>query len=725
MRTQNDIPLGRRGSERVLRPKISKNLVVVISVTALVLLGLSIVMGLWSERAVRETVANQFNAEQLVIARNVAHLIAREFHLLEKEIVLIGEEIGWQGFDPGKHSNLMQKSLARILESGVRKIEIVDFKAGHSHVYIPYRQWIEEKTLPAIDDYFVPLTLNDAGSIRVSRPQIKQGGLRMLMGVSLGSGQQLLVFNINLSWFLNPLIADIRSGQTGYAWVIDEDGIFLSHPKSSFIGEDAFTIRKADDPRLSYRSINHLQREMMAQGKAGKGLYTSAWHRGITGEIKKLIAYYPVIISHDPVQRWFVAVVAPVSEIESAVQQGYRRQLMLQGLVIAVILLSAGTVLFFEIRWSRILEGRVSQRTDQLRQSEGKYRSLVESAEDFIFTVDPAGNFISMNTYTANFFGGRPEEFLGRNFSSLFSGDDPEKHVKLVDLVHKFGKSVRDELELKMDDHRVYLNANFMPIKDETGDVASILCIARDITENKNLERQLINAEKLASLGTLAAGVAHEINNPLGVILGFCDLLVRKKAKDSQEFEDLKTIERQGLHCKEVVENLLSFARIGEEITEYSDLNACIGEIIKVVGHTLTMKQIDLVTHLAAKSPLVKGDSRQLQQVFLNLINNAVAAMPDGGRLVIQTCVGRDNQALVKIQDNGQGIKSEHLDHIFEPFFTTKPEGEGTGLGLFVSYGIISKFGGTIDCVSQDGSRPGRTRGTRFSVKLVRLKQEG
>jgi len=249
--------------------------------------------------------------------------------------------------------------------------------------------------------------------------------------------------------------------------------------------------------------------------------------------------------------------------------------------------------------------------------------------------------------------------------------------------------------------------------------VNAVLCIARDITENKNLERQLVNAEKLASLGTLAAGVAHEVNNPLGVILGFCDLLLRKADKDSQAYDDLKTIERQGLHCKQVVENLLSFARLGEGGSEYADVNQGIEDIIKVVRHTLDMHGIELSLSLAQDLPLVVGDSRQLQQVFLNLINNSTAAMPSGGKLKITTALERSSRkAVIRIEDDGIGIKPEHLDHIFEPFFTTKPEGEGTGLGLFVSYGIIAKYGGTIDCVSNDSGSL-KPRGTTFTIKLL------
>jgi signal transduction histidine kinase len=267
-----------------------------------------------------------------------------------------------------------------------------------------------------------------------------------------------------------------------------------------------------------------------------------------------------------------------------------------------------------------------------------------------------------------------------------------------------------------------------MPLKNEEGKVSSVLCIARDITENKQLERQLINTEKLASMGTLAAGVAHEINNPLGVILGFSDLLLEKTVENSQEYEDLKTIERQGLHCKQVVENLLSFARQGEGDAEYSDLNQSIEDIIKVVKHTLDMNNIELVLDLDKNIPQVKGDSRQLQQVFLNLINNAAAAMNEGGMLNIRAFMEMERgsrKAIVQFQDDGVGIKEGDIDRIFDPFFTTKPEGEGTGLGLFVSYGIITKYGGNIDCISHTADSSGKPRGTIFTIKLPIRTQEG
>jgi PAS domain S-box-containing protein len=607
-----------------------------------------------------------------------------------------------------------------VLENGVWKIEILDLNARREYIFMPYRHWTSMET-PAEKMTILPApeTLGEE-IVFTSETQIRPYGIGLFMGTLLPSDSpRVLLFNLNVSWFLNPFLTEIRSGKTGYAWLIDEKGNFLYHPNTEFIGKNSMQIREEKYLDIPLGVIGDIQQQKMLKGEVGTATYYSAWHRGITGKIKKLIAFCPVNISHRPARLWAVAVVAPTSEIEDAVRSGYLRQFLLQGLVIFAILSAAAAVLFFEMRWSRALEKRVSQRTEELKKSEEKYRSLVESAEDFIFTVDVEGRFQSMNSFTATFFGGRPEDFIGKGLSSLFPDKVAEEQLKLVKLVFKARKSVRGEFEIPLADHTTWISANLMPLKNEEGAVNAALCIARDITENKNLERQLVNAEKLASLGTLAAGVAHEVNNPLGVILGFCDLLIRKTDKASQAYDDLKTIERQGLHCKQVVENLLSFARLGEGGSEYADVNQGIEDIVKVVRHTLDMHQIELNLLLADDLPLAVGDSRQLQQVFLNLINNATAAMPSGGKLKISTALERaTRKAVIRVEDDGIGIKPEHLDHIFEPFFTTKPEGEGTGLGLFVSYGIIAKYGGTIDCVSNDSASL-KPRGTTFTIKLL------
>jgi len=403
-------------------------------------------------------------------------------------------------------------------------------------------------------------------------------------------------------------------------------------------------------------------------------------------------------------------------------EAGSRHLFWFQSISIASIL-GIGSLLLFEERQVRSLRKQLAKKAEELKKSEEKYRSLIESTEDFIFTVDESGRFQSLNNFTASFFGGTPSQFLGKPISLLLSEEVASQQLKLIRMVFEFGKSVRDEFMVKTGEHYAWLSANLMPLKDEQERVISVLCIARDITENKKLESQLINTEKLASMGTLAAGVAHELNNPLGVMLGFTDLLLEKFEEGSQDYQDLKTIERHSLHCKQVVENLLSFARQGEGESECCDINEAVHEIVRVVEHSLEMDHVELRKELASGLPRVKGDLRQMQQVFLNLINNAAAAMKGGGILEIKTALDAgQGKVRVTVRDNGHGIKEEHLENVFDPFFTTKSEGEGTGLGLFVSHGIVTKYEGTITCesITEEGAK--RPRGTTFTV-LLRAKK--
>ncbi|MFH1672369.1 MAG: ATP-binding protein [Pseudomonadota bacterium] len=419
---------------------------------------------------------------------------------------------------------------------------------------------------------------------------------------------------------------------------------------------------------------------------------------------------------------WSISLLCFVSTLTISIRSPHESAhsfLWLQGLGIFTLLAGIGGALFYDQWGFRRLLNQLYGKTRELKKAEERYRSLVESAEDFIFTVNASGRFRSLNNFTAVFFGGTPSQFVGKPLSALFPQEVSEKQLTLIKLVFQFGKSVRDEFMITTGGHEIWLSANFMPRKDEQGNVISVLCIARDITKSKKLENQLVNTEKLASMGTLAAGVAHEVNNPLGIILGFTDLLLEKMDKDSQSYEDLKTIERHSLHCKAVVENLLSFARHGEGVSEYCDINEDIKDIINVVKHSLDMNDIELRLDLASGLPRVKGDSRQMQQVFLNLINNAAAAIKETGVLEVKTSLDANQEkVLVMVRDSGHGIPEEDMDKIFDPFFTTKMEGEGTGLGLFVSHGIISKYEGSITCESSTVDSSKKPRGTMFTVAL-------
>ncbi|KPJ60652.1 MAG: hypothetical protein AMJ46_05150 [Latescibacteria bacterium DG_63] len=223
--------------------------------------------------------------------------------------------------------------------------------------------------------------------------------------------------------------------------------------------------------------------------------------------------------------------------------------------------------------------------------------------------------------------------------------------------------------------------------------------------------RQIGQSAKLASIGRLAAGIAHEINNPLTGVLTFAHLLRQKNKVDEQSKEDVNVIIRETTRVREIVQGLLNFARESTPQKELLDMNQVITDTMKLVRSQKEFNNVTVVENLAPGLPLIYGDKNQLQQVFLNLSLNAVEAMEQGGTLSITTTAENGN-VQIAFQDTGCGIKKEHLDDIFEPFFTTKPPTKGTGLGLSVSYGIIRRHGGSIEADSKEGE------GSTFTITL-------
>ena len=396
---------------------------------------------------------------------------------------------------------------------------------------------------------------------------------------------------LDVTHLMNEIMPSIRSGKTGYAWVIDSYGKFIYHPEKSFIGETAFDARFNRSPGLSFDKINEIQREEMMKGNEGIGSYFTGWHREVVKPMEKLLAFAPVHIQGPYVNySWSVAVAAPAQEVESLVESVYTRQFFLQALVVFIICLGSLFVVLYELRWSSELEREVAIKTehirkyaDELENSEAKYRSLVESAEDLIFTMDRNGLIRTANQHMSRVFGVSVHEMTDQSLYRFLPREQVYEQLNYVRKVLTSGKGQKIETCLALPSGNFWFDIQYIPSKGEMAEADYALAIARDITERKNIEQQLINTEKLASLGTMAAGVAHEINNPIGIMLGFCDLLLEKMDPGSMEYNDLKTIERHGLHCKSIVERLLSFARIREEHEECCDLNANVESIVSVV----------------------------------------------------------------------------------------------------------------------------------------------
>ncbi len=235
------------------------------------------------------------------------------------------------------------------------------------------------------------------------------------------------------------------------------------------------------------------------------------------------------------------------------------------------------------------------------------------------------------------------------------------------------------------------------------------------IDSQQEAERRLLQAAKLAAVGEMAAGIAHELNNPLTTVTGFSELILEEIPSDAPHREDLELVLREALRARGVVRRLLDFARQGERTRAKADINQILEDVLALTNHLIHTSGVRLDLSCEPELPWVSVDSNQMKQVFLNLIHNALQAMPTGGVLEISTAAR--NQAdrrwvVVAVRDSGEGILLDNQERIFEPFFTTKGTAGGTGLGLSVTYGIVTDHGGTIEVDSQPGS------GSTFAVWL-------
>ena len=672
--------------------------IIVFGILMIVLLLSAVYLGIVSARNMKEIIRDDFNKQQLILARYATHRIEDGLEFIKRELSLLSLspsiqylEVSW--------ANRMNTSLSSVKEEGVIEIRLVDNKGGTAYVLnnLGIPRIIKGHFLDA--EYFKWASLKENKN-RIYMSEITRGSeqspekLVMILAAPAyqesideshpmpsGRFSGVILFTVDVTSLVGKALQDIKSGNTGYAWAIDNKGIFLYHPEKDFIGEDAFKSRAAKKPKISFDRINTIQKEKMLKGKEGTGWYTSCRYGDIENGIKKLIAYAPVYLTSERDRKWSIAVVAPKTEAEGVIHSIYIRQFFIQGIIILVIIFGSVYVINFEKRWGTSLEEEVTTKTedlkkslDKLEKSEEKYRTLVESAEDMIFTIDEKGKYLSMNRYAIRFFRQETEDLIGKNMHDLFSEESAELQMGFVRQVFNTGRNVNVKYPVEVGKREYWFTSNFVGIKNESGKVFAVLGISRDITERKKMEdEQMYNTEKLASIGKLAAGVAHELNNPMTIILGFADLLLEKTEHGSKNHEVLETIEKQALNCKRIIESLLGFARYHEK-TEYStDVNENLEKVVSVVENILNTKNITLEKNLAEDLPKVRGSSGHLQQVFMNLITNAFAAIDGGGVVTISTRLNSTgNRVEILFKDTGYGIKGNTETRYLRPFLPLK-----------------------------------------------------
>lgn len=346
---------------------------------------------------------------------------------------------------------------------------------------------------------------------------------------------------------------------------------------------------------------------------------------------------------------------------------------------------------------------------------------ILDAIPDFISFQDHEGRYVSVNRAFCKILNKNIDDIVGRKNHDLFS-------KSLADLYDREDKNVLESRIPLVKENRLagpkevkWLHVVKIPVLEMTNKINGLVCSGRDISQVKKVQDQLAHAQKMESVGRLAAGVAHEINTPLGIVLGYAQLLLEDIEKGGQVYKDLAIIVKQTKICSKIVSDLLKFSRPSDNIISEFDVNEAMEEVLDVVEHTFGLNNVVVQREYASDRLIMAGDKEKIKQVFLNLLNNAFDAVEEKGSIYVKTSHGNGgDQIKIAIIDTGHGIDKDDLKMVFEPFYTTKGPDRGTGLGLSVTFGIIKEHNGSINAFSPPISRGKQGHGAEFVVVLPR-----
>jgi PAS domain S-box-containing protein len=351
--------------------------------------------------------------------------------------------------------------------------------------------------------------------------------------------------------------------------------------------------------------------------------------------------------------------------------------------------------------------------SEEVRRAERHLASVVESATDLVLSTDANGRVLTWNTAAERLSGRTLEDVQQKLFPDWCA---PEHRQELREVFNRFRSGASSQTGewdmVTSSGKRIPISWVFSPMKDETGRLVGMVAVGRDLSEDRKLERELRQSQKLAALGVMAGGIAHEVRNPLAICYSAAQFLNECTFESEFHAECVERILANIQKASVIIENLLRFAR-PSAATDMTivDVVAICQDTLKLIDNQARIQKISICVNMDVEQALVRGNASLLQQVFLNLFLNAMNAMPDGGTLALflEKCC---SEFLVGIVDTGHGIPKDDIENIFDPFYTRAPVGKGTGLGLSICYSILKQHSGSLQVESvQD-------KGSTFVVKL-------
>ncbi len=716
----------------------------------LLVLSIIIILGQFFHQSLQEEMAEQFNKQQLLLAREVAMNIESLTDHVYKSIRVIAQlpEIDRIRLNPRVRSavesinfSLRNEALVtiRVLDRNGILLYDSSYPERERQNYSKTQYFRQARVLPRNEKLVTDLleihgTGDDSKEFIIAVPVYRQ--LRKRYPPEF-NGAVLAV--LSMDGITKRYLSPIKSGTRGYAWMMDSDGTLLYHPtQPRMVGKNLY---QTDKTCFNCHKSFDTEKKMIEGREETFGYYEAP------GGANKLAAFYKLPIAR---KSWIVVVSAPYSDVIALMQKSRRFYTLLILSIFGTTIVASGATIVAYIK--KIKAEEKEKHLEDHRRLEQEIviakdylENIVENTKTNLMVLDEELNVRTVNTAQAQTWGHPKPEVIGKPFFSLFADPlPPYEGVPLETILHQAlsGRSfeLKDYRITGLQETPIYLTMDINPLLID-GRIPGILISSINVTKRvqleealkqytveledkvdkgtataKKLEQQVMHSEKLAALGRLAAGVAHEIGNPLTSISTFAQLL-REMAQDEFTQNSLDVINKHIQRISDIVRRMATFARADSLNIKETRLNDVLNSTLDLMRLDKRMKSsIEITVSLDPGLPEILIDEGQMAQVFMNVILNAFDAMPNGGTLRVGTRQGRDDHGheaiLISFADSGMGISQNELRKIFDPFFTTKEAGKGTGLGLSLSYDIVRRFKGDIHVESEVG------KGTTFTIIL-------
>ncbi len=669
---------------------------IVIIATLLLVVSVLITLNIFFQQSLQFETAEQFNKQQLLLAGSIAENIGSYISFATRDVLNFSHMVSHE--DVGSRAALTEltrsiprdKTIAKTCFGVLSQSGDLVFYEGDEKVLRPYMQKIAGKGRSLKDGV---VSVIDAPSMLFVVAHT-YGGKRP---------GQIVFLSIGVNDIVNYFVRKINAAMGGYASIADAKGTLLYHlARADMIGKN---LLGSDQECLSCHVNFDLERKILRGEEKGEGRYIAP------SGTDKVLAFSAARAEG---LSWIIFISAPYSEITYTTKESMKLySYLIISILATTIVISTLLVIFNKKRiqateiekrqeemeqYAIALEEKVSDRTSELMNEKEKLNTIVSAIGSGIILFDRNGRIQWSNQAIRDMAG---MDVVGMTCEELcsdcqVSGSYSQNNVETSMLSNLFGHIGK------------YYQVTTAPVTGENGELHGYIRLIQDVTEIKKMEEQMTNSEKLASIGRLAAGIAHEIGNPLTSIFSFVQIL-REVEQDEFKKESLKTIYFHINRISEILKQLSGFTKMPLGEPKKCQINETIESSMNLIQYDKKAKDISFVKELSPSLPEITADCNQLSQVFVNLILNAVDAMPDGGTLTVRSFIN-GSDIVLQFRDTGIGIPGENLMKIFDPFYTTKEK--GTGLGLAVSYNIVKKMNGTLAVESKAGS------GSTFTITL-------